>query len=77
MDSLPPLGRIDRGCRRWVHVKAPRSFPQARLLGYFTAHSGRPPSALSHSEDSQRREDVRYWVMAWGRGPWHSKSAWF
>ena len=34
-------------------------------------------SARSHSEDSQHCEDVRYRVMAWGWGSWHSKSAWF
>jgi hypothetical protein len=34
-------------------------------------------SARSHSKDSRCREDVQYWVMAWGWGPWHNKYAWF
>src|SRR6516165_8330891 len=30
-------------------------------------------SALSHSEDSQGRQDVRYWAMVWGMEPWHNR----
>jgi hypothetical protein len=38
---------------------------------------GEYASARSHSKDSRCREDVQYWVMAWGWGPWHNKYAWF
>src|ERR1700756_3796685 len=34
-------------------------------------------SVLIHSEDSQRRQDVRYWVMVWGIEPWHNGYVWF
>jgi hypothetical protein len=35
------------------------------------------PSVLIHSEDSQRRQDVRYWAMVWGMEPWHNGYVWF
>jgi hypothetical protein len=33
-------------------------------------------SALSHSGDSQTRQDMRYWAMAWGTGPWRPRYVW-
>ena len=36
-----------------------------------------PASAQSHSEDSRRHQDVRYWAMVWGMEPWHNGYVWF
>ena len=40
--------------------------------------SGCGASALTHSEDSQSRQDVQYWSMGLGdRGQWHSRYVWY
>ena len=46
-------------------VRARSSMPAARRA-FCT-------SAQSHSEDSQRRQDVGYWAMVWGMERWHNR----
>jgi hypothetical protein len=69
---------LDRDCRH--HGVAARcSAASAGQASIDTGAADRisTTSAVSHSEDSEGRQDVRYWAMVWGMEPWHNRYVWF